>query len=72
MPPQRPDRSFWMKYAEYSQLAFALPAGALAGWLIGGVLDRWLGTNFLYLVCLLLGVAGGIIHLVRFATRVRD
>jgi F0F1-type ATP synthase assembly protein I len=61
-----------MKYAEYSQIAFALPAGALAGWLIGGWLDRQFGTGFLSIVLLLVGVAGGIIHLIRFAQRVRD
>lgn len=72
MPPEREPKSFWMKFGEYSQLAFVLPSMIVAGWLIGGLLDRWLGTTYLYMVFLLLGIAGGLIQVVRFVQRDKD
>jgi F0F1-type ATP synthase assembly protein I len=67
--PERKEKSFMMRFGEYSQLAFILPSMIVAGWLIGGLLDRWLGTTYLYLVFLLLGIAGGLIQVIRFAQR---
>lgn len=58
-------RNFWVLIARYSQLAFALPAATVAGWLIGAGLDHWLHTKWLYLVGLLLGIAAGFIELIR-------
>ena len=66
------DRGFWVKYGEYSQLAFVLPSCIFAGWLLGGLLDKWLGTTYLYMVFLLLGIAGGLIQVIRFVTREKD
>ena len=68
MPRQDPDdeRRFMMKYAEYSQLAIALPAGTFVGYLIGWLLDKWLGTTFLWLVFLVVGSIAGLIQVVRF------
>jgi F0F1-type ATP synthase assembly protein I len=63
------EKSFWIRYGHYSQLAFILPSMIFAGWLIGGLLDRWLGTTYLYMVFLLLGIAGGLIQVIRFALR---
>ena len=63
------EKSFWVRYGYYSQLAFILPSCIFAGWLIGGLLDRWLGTTYLYMVFLLLGIAGGLIQVIRFALR---
>ena len=73
MEPERvknpEEKSFWIRYGYYSQLAFILPSMIFAGWLIGGLLDRWLGTTYLYMVFLLLGIAGGLIQVIRFALR---
>lgn len=67
---KRPEeKPFWIRYGYYSQLAFILPSSIFAGWLIGGLLDRWLGTTYLYMVFLLLGIAGGLIQVIRFALR---
>lgn len=60
-----PDRSFWVQFARYSQLAFVLPACTVAGWLIGAGLDKWLHTTWLYLPGLLLGIAAGFVELVQ-------
>jgi F0F1-type ATP synthase assembly protein I len=61
-------RKFVLQAARYSQVALTLPAATVVGWLIGVALDRWLGTSFLYLVGLLLGIAAGFIELVRTVT----
>lgn len=65
----RPKQSLWLQIGRYSQLAFALPAATVAGWILGVLLDRWLHTNFLYLVGLLLGIAAGFVELVRTVSR---
>jgi F0F1-type ATP synthase assembly protein I len=46
-----------------------LPAALVVGWLVGGLLDRWLHTTWLYLVGLLLGIAAGFISLIRTVMR---
>jgi F0F1-type ATP synthase assembly protein I len=62
-------KNFWLQFARYSQLAFALPAAVVVGWLVGAALDRWLHTTWLYLVGLLLGIAAGFVELIRTAMR---
>ncbi len=62
------EKSAWVQLANYSQLAFIFPAATIVGWLIGAGLDRWLHTNWLYLVGLILGVVAGFVELVRIAT----
>ncbi|MCS7315432.1 MAG: AtpZ/AtpI family protein [Bryobacterales bacterium] len=62
-------RSGWALVGRYSGLAFLLPATTFAGYVVGWLLDRWLGTGFLYLVFLLAGIAGGFIELVRTLRR---
>jgi len=70
-PDQGPGdrKNFWLQFARYSQLAFALPAAIVVGWLIGAALDRWLHTNWLYLAGILLGIAAGFIELIRSVLR---
>lgn len=71
MPP-RDERSFWVKFGEYSELAFVLPTMIFVGYAIGYGLDKWFGTSYLYMVFLLLGIAGGLLHVIRFASREKD
>ncbi|MCL4853951.1 MAG: AtpZ/AtpI family protein [Bryobacteraceae bacterium] len=60
------DRKNWIRLTgEYLSLAFLLPSATFVGYAIGYFLDRAFGTSFLYLVFLLLGIAGGFIQLVR-------
>jgi F0F1-type ATP synthase assembly protein I len=54
---------------EYSAIAFILPSSIVAGWLIGGWLDKLFGTTYLYMVFLLLGIVGGFINMFRFLKR---
>jgi F0F1-type ATP synthase assembly protein I len=54
---------------EYTQLAFILPAATVVGWIIGYLLDQALGTHFLYLVFLLIGIAAGFLQIIRKVTK---
>jgi len=65
----RRKKSFWVLAGEYSSLAFLLPASTFAGYAIGYLLDGWLGTGFLKVVFLLLGIAAGFIQLIRKVQR---
>lgn len=58
-----------MQVGEYTSLAFMLPAATLAGYAIGYLLDRALGTTFLKIVFLLLGIAAGFVQLIRQVLR---
>jgi len=46
-----------------------LPAATLVGYAIGYLLDRALGTTFLKIVFLLLGIAAGFVQLIRRVQR---
>ena len=55
----------------YTAIATMLPATTFAGYLIGHWLDEWLGTRYLEMVCLVLGIAGGFVQLIRELTKNR-
>lgn len=63
------ERSVWAMVGRYTSLAFVLPACVLVGYAIGYGLDRLLGTSFLYIVFLLIGIAAGFVELVREVQR---
>jgi len=69
--PPDPDKkkSPWVQFGRYSQLAFMLPAGTVAGFLLGTLLDRWLHVTWINVVGLLLGTAAGLIEVIRTASR---
>jgi F0F1-type ATP synthase assembly protein I len=58
-------KSALTKVGEYSALAFLLPSATAVGYILGVYADRALGTNYLYLVFTLLGIAAGIIKLLQ-------
>jgi ATP synthase protein I len=51
------------------QLAIALPAGCVIGWLAGGWLDRHFHQNWISIVGILLGALAGFIQIFRTASR---
>ena len=56
----------WMTTAgEYTGLAFLIPVSTLVGYAIGYLLDKAVGTHFLYLIFLVLGTAAGFVQLIR-------
>ena len=64
-PDPKKKESPWVQFGRYSQLAFMLPAGTVAGYLVGALLDRWLHVNWISVVGLLLGTAAGLVELIR-------
>jgi F0F1-type ATP synthase assembly protein I len=62
-------QSPWVQVGRYSQLAFMLPAGTVAGYLIGALLDHWLHTTWISIVGLLLGTIGALVELIRTVSR---
>lgn len=69
--PEDPDRkkSPWVQFGRYSQIAFMLPAGTVAGYLLGALLDKWLHTSWIAVVGLILGSVGGLIELIRTVSK---
>jgi F0F1-type ATP synthase assembly protein I len=49
----------------YTAIATMLPAATFAGYLIGYWLDQWLGTGYLKIVFLILGIVSGFVQLIR-------
>jgi F0F1-type ATP synthase assembly protein I len=66
-PPDK--KNPWVQVGRYSQLALMLPAGTVAGWLLGSALDRWLHTSWISIVGLFLGIAAGMFELIRTVLR---
>ena len=65
-----PDKkTSWKQIGDYASLGVMMPAAMVTGYLIGLALDRWLGTSFLYLVFLILGIAAGFVELIRIVTK---
>jgi F0F1-type ATP synthase assembly protein I len=55
----------WRQVGRYTSLAVLLPACVFVGYLIGYLLDKAFGTNYWYIVFLLIGIAAGFVELVR-------
>jgi F0F1-type ATP synthase assembly protein I len=53
------------EFGKYYTLAFLLPVSILVGFGIGYLLDKAFGTGFLKIIFLFLGVAAGIIEVIR-------
>ena len=51
--------------ARYISIASLLPASTFVGYAIGYGLDHWLGTQYLKIVFLILGIVAGFTQLVR-------
>jgi len=64
-----PKNDLYRTFGKYSGLAFLLPTCILVGYIIGYFLDKAFGTHFLKIVFLLLGVASGMIELIRELTK---
>jgi F0F1-type ATP synthase assembly protein I len=62
--PNKPDKSFfWL--GKYLSLALTLPACVVAGYILGALADRWLGIPFLRALGIMLGMAAGLIQILR-------
>ena len=69
-PQQRSSfRSLMAQAARYSDMAFIIPAGIFAGYLIGLALEHWLHRHWLMLACIVLGVIAGFVEMIRRAVQ---
>jgi F0F1-type ATP synthase assembly protein I len=57
--------NLYQQFGKYYGMAFLLPVSMAVGYGIGYMLDRAFGTSFLKVVFLLLGIASGIVELIR-------
>ena len=65
------ERDIWRAAALLSTMGMVLVASTFVGFLAGYALDRWLGTlPWLSIVGLMLGIAAGMLELVRIVRRV--
>jgi F0F1-type ATP synthase assembly protein I len=63
----------YRKLANISSLAMMLPASIAVGLFFGYWLDKWLGTDpWLLMIMTLLGVASGLISLIRGISKYKD
>lgn len=56
-----------VKAERLTQIAFVLPAAVLIGWGAGALLDKWLHTQWIYIVGVVLGAIAGMTEAVRQA-----
>ena len=54
---------------EYTSLAFMMPVSALLGYGLGYLLDKEFGTTWLFIPGLILGIAAGLVQLIRQLVR---
>ena len=59
----------WNLVARYAGVAMLLPASAFVGYAIGYGLDHLFSTGFLKVTFLLLGVASGLVQVIRELSR---
>lgn len=60
----------WAQIGIYTGLGFIIPASAVGGYVLGWLLDEWLGTKPVLGVILgFLGAAGGVVEILRILTR---
>jgi F0F1-type ATP synthase assembly protein I len=66
---EKRERKAWGQVAKYGELGFLLPACTFVGWAIGAGLDRWLGTKWITLTGVLVGIVAGFVQMIRVALR---
>jgi F0F1-type ATP synthase assembly protein I len=64
-----PKNDLMQQFSKYYSVAFLLPAAVLVGFGIGYLLDKAFGTGFLKIIFLFLGLASGMIQLIRELTK---
>ena len=68
----RRKKTFTALAAEYTTLAFLMPASTFTGYVIGYLLDKAFGTHWLYIPFLIVGSAAGLVQFIRQITKDTD
>ena len=66
---QRENRDAWATVARYSEIGFIVPAAVFLGYILGWLLDRWLGTHWIYVAGVIFGAVVGFVQMIRSAMR---
>ena len=69
---QRESRDAWSMVARYSEIGFIIPAAVFLGYLIGWLLDRWLGTHWIYIAGVVFGAIVGFAQMIRSVMRMNS
>jgi len=69
-PKKGPGTSDYVKFEQIAQLALALPAACVIGWLAGAAIDKHFHTNWFGLIGILLGAIAGFIQIFTTASRI--
>lgn len=64
-----PKNDMMQQFGKYYSVVFLVPAAVLIGFVMGYFLDKLFHTGFLKIVFLFLGLASGMIELVRELTK---
>ena len=64
-----PKNDLMQQFGKYYSVVFLVPAAVLIGFVIGHLLDKLFHTGFLKIVFLFLGLASGMIELIRELTK---
>jgi F0F1-type ATP synthase assembly protein I len=65
--PDRKDKNLLVQAARYSEMGFIIPAGAFVGLLLGKLVDYWLGTHWIYIAGVVVGIIAGFVQMIRMA-----
>lgn len=66
---QRESRDAWQQVARYSEIGFIIPAAVFLGYILGWLLDRWLGTRWIHIAGVIFGAVVGFVQMIRSAMR---
>jgi F0F1-type ATP synthase assembly protein I len=61
------EKNLLVQAARYTEMGFIIPAAAFAGLLLGKLFDYWLGTHWIYIAGVVLGIIAGFIQMIRMA-----
>jgi F0F1-type ATP synthase assembly protein I len=53
----------------YSEIGFIIPAAVIVGLICGMLLDKWLGTHWIYIAGVIFGAIVGFIQLIRMVLK---
>lgn len=67
MPEERSPKKMWVGAEKYIQLGLTIPAATVIGWILGQVLQHWLGWGWLSMGGLVLGSVAGLVYFIRVA-----
>lgn len=62
-------QSAMAQVARYSHIGFMLPAAAMVGYAFGWLLDRWLGTTWIQIAGVVVGMVAGMMEVIRLVMR---